>query len=87
MYHVCQRAKRWPTFYFYEPTCQITYQRAKGVLIIQLRVSTGQKHAYISTSPANRSTNFSTVFQKNFSVFQFFNYAQYLQISRIFGQF
>ena len=39
-----------------------------------------------SNSLTKRRNNFSTIFQKNFSILWFFNYAQYLQISRIFGQ-
>ena len=61
----CQSAKSLPTSHFYVLTCQ----RAKGVSIVQLGVPTCQMRANISTSPAKRRTNFSTMFQKHFSVF------------------
>ena len=51
-------------------------QCAKSVPIIQPYMPSCQKHA-----------NFLTLFQKNISIFELFNYAQYLQILRIFGQF
>ena len=47
--------------------------------INQLGVPTCQRRTNFSTSPAKRRTNFSTTFQKNFSIFEFFNYAQHLQ--------
>ena len=40
----------------------------------------------INVPMCQRCNNDST-FQYNFSIFEFFNYAQYLRISRIFGQF
>ena len=68
-------------------TFQYTRERAKGVPIMQLGVPMCQGHVNFSTSPTKRRTNLSTIFQNNFSIFEFFNYAQHLQISRIFGQF
>ena len=35
---------------------------------------------------SNWRPNFSTIFQKNVSIFEFFNYARHFQISRIFEQ-
>ena len=47
----------------------------------------GPRRASFSTSSAKSRTNFSTIFQTDFSIFEFFNHAQHFQISRIFEQF
>ena len=51
------------------PTCQ----RCVNYSIWLANVSKG---CYFSNSSAKRRTNFSVIFQKNFSIFEFFNYAQ-----------
>ena len=38
--------------------------------------------AILSTSSAKRGANSSTIFQKNFSIFEFFNHAYHFQISK-----
>ena len=71
----------------YVPTCKsranVLFLRAN----VPINVQTCKRCANYSTLSAKRHTNFSTIFQKNFSIFEFFNYAQYLEISKIFGQF
>ena len=52
-----------------------TCLRAKSVPTSHFYVPTCQRRAKFSTSPAKRLTNFSNILQKNFSVFEFFNYA------------
>ena len=62
-----------PPSHFYDSMCQKTCQHAKGKQIIQLDVPKCQRYAY-----------FSTIFQKNFSSFDFFNYANFKNIGAIF---
>ena len=60
-----------------------TFQRAN----VPINMPTCQRPDNFSTSPAKRCTNLSTNFQKIFSIFEFFNHASHLQISRISEQF
>ena len=65
----CQRAKNVPTSHFYVPTCQ----RLANFSTWCANVSKGVP--IYSTSPAKRRADISTIFQKNFLIFESSNYA------------
>ena len=71
----------------YVPTCKIRVNFSFLRANVPINVRTCQCCANCANLPAKGHTNFSTIFQKNFSTFETFNYPQHLQISRIFGQF
>ena len=71
----------------YVPTCKTRVNFSFLHANVPIKVPTCQCFANYSNLPAKGRTNFSTIFQKNFSTFEIFNYQQHLQISRIFGQF
>ena len=58
--------------------CQVfnlACQRVKACQSFKLASQRAKKPASFSASSAKRRANFSTIFQKNFSNFEFFNYA------------
>ena len=79
----CQRAKYVPNFSF---LCRNMPKKRARCANYLTKCAKVQKTCQFFDF-TYQEANFSLIFPNDFSIFEFFNYAQYLPISRIFGQF